>query len=60
MELRVGSEKELDYIAHLVEKHCIEVKNERIHNDDNILDIREYRYLQYLVFKYCYIPNAAL
>jgi hypothetical protein len=60
MELRVGREEELDFIAHLVEKHCFEINKEGIRNDKKILDVKEYGYLQYLVFKYCYIQNAAL
>lgn len=56
MEFKVGSIEELNYISQLVQKHCNEINV----NDDNILDVKEYKYLQFLVFKYCLIPNAAL
>jgi hypothetical protein len=59
MEFKVGSIEELNYIAQLVKKHCDEIDNQ-IRNNNNILDVREYKYLQYLVFKYCLIPNADL
>jgi hypothetical protein len=59
MEFKVGSIEELNYIAHLVQKQCDEIDNQ-IKNDNNILNIKEYKYLQYLVFKYCLIPNADL
>jgi len=56
----VGSKEELNYIAQLVQKQCNNIIAEQIHIDNSILDIKEYKYLKYLVFKYCLIPNAAL
>ena len=60
MEFGVGSKEELNYISQLIQKHVNEVNNERIQIDNSIIDFKEYKYLQYLVFKYCFIPNAAL
>ena len=60
MEFGVGSIDELNYIAQLVQKQCKDIIDEQIQNDDNISDVKEYKYLKYLVFKYCLIPNAAL
>ena len=59
MEFGIGSIEELNYISQLVQKHCDEIDNQII-NDNNILNVKEYKYLQYLVFKYCLIPNADL
>ena len=59
MEFRVGSEEELGYINSLVQKYNNKIYNEQVQNDNKV-DIKEYKYLQYLVFKYCFIPNAAL
>ena len=60
MEFRVGSEEEIIYLNKIIQKNAY--KNEtfnkiKIKNKKNI---NEYKYLQYLVFKYCYIPNAVL
>lgn len=60
MEFGVGSKEELNYISQLIQKHGNEVNNERTQKDNSIIDFKEYQYLQYLVFKYCFIPNAAL
>ena len=60
MEFGVGSNEELNYIAQLIQKQCKNIIDEQIHNDNNILDVKEFKYLKYLVFKYCFIPNAAL
>ena len=60
MEFKVGSIEELNYISQLVQKQCDEINCKKLQNDDNILDVKEYRYLQFLVFKYCFIPNVAL
>lgn len=60
MEFKVGSIEELNYISNLVQKHCDEINNKQIQNDNTILDKKEYSYLQFLVFKYCFIPNATL
>ena len=60
MEFKVGSSEELSYIAQLVQKQCKKVIDEEINNDDSILDVKEFKYLKYLVFKYCFIPNAAI
>ena len=60
MEFGVGSIEELNYISELVQKRCDEINFDMIENDDNILDIKEYKYLQFLVFKYCFVPNAYL
>ena len=60
MEFGVGSKEELNYIAQLVQKRCKNKIDEQIHNDNNILDVKEYKYLKHLVFKHCLIPNAAL
>ncbi len=60
MEFKVGSIEELNYVSQIVQKHCDEINGEKIQNNHSILDIREYKYLQFLVFKYCFIPNAAL
>ena len=60
MEFGLGSIEELNYITGLVQKRCDEIDGGKIHNDVNILDINEYKFLQSLVFKYCFIPNVAL
>ena len=59
MEFIVGSEEEQDYLSQLIQKHNNKIDNEQFQNDDNV-DIKEYKYLQNLVFKYCFISNAAL
>lgn len=59
MEFGVGSIDELNYLANLVQKHCGE-KDNQIKNDKRILDVKEYKYLRFLVFKYCVIPNPNL
>ena len=59
MEFKVGSIEELNYIAKIVQKHCDEI-DDQIKNDNSKSNVKEYKYLQYLVFKYCLIPNAAL
>ena len=60
MEFKVGSGEEINYIAQIVQKQCKDIINEQILKDDSISDVKEYKYLKYLVFKYCLIPNAAL
>jgi hypothetical protein len=60
MEFKVGSMGEINYIAQIIQKQCKDTIDEKILNDENILDVKEYNYLKYLVFKYCLIPNAAL
>ena len=60
MEFKVVSDDEINYIAQIVQKQCKDIINEQILNDDNISDVEEFKYLKYLVFKYCLIPNAAL
>jgi len=52
MECIVGSEEEQEYLSQLIQKYGNKI--------DNNVDIKEYKYLQNLVFKYCFIPNAAL
>jgi hypothetical protein len=59
MEFGVGSIEELNFIAKIVQKHCDEIDGQ-IMNDNSVSNVKEYKYLQYLVFKYCLIPNAAL
>ena len=60
MEFKVGSEDELKYINQIIQKQTNRNDTVKITNKKNIGDIKEYKYLQYLVFKYCCIPNAAL
>jgi hypothetical protein len=60
MEFKVGSIEELNYVSQLVQKNCNKINEKQIQNDDNILDVKEYKYLQFLVFKYCFIPNVTL
>ena len=60
MEFRVGSEEELRYINKIIEKQTNRTHKKQIIIGSKIVDIKEYRYLQYLIFKYCFIPNAAL
>jgi len=60
MEFGVGSIDEINYIAQIVEKQCKNIIDEQILKDDSIVDVKEYKYLKFLVFKYCLIPNAAL
>jgi hypothetical protein len=60
MEFRVGSQEELQFVNKIIEKQINRTKENKIKNGLKIIDIKEYRYLQYLVFKYCFIPNAAL
>ena len=60
MEFKVGSNEELDYISQLIQKQCNTIIDEQVHNDNTILDVKEYKYLKYLVFKYCLIPNATI
>jgi hypothetical protein len=59
MEFIVGSEEEQDYLSQLIQKHSNKIDNEQFQNDNNV-DIKEYKYLQNLVFKYCFISNAVL
>ena len=59
MEFIVGSEEEKEYLCQLIQKHNNKIDNEQFQNDNNV-DIKEYKYLQNLVFKYCFIHNAAL
>ena len=59
MEFGVGSIDELNFLAHLVQKHCDE-KDDQIKKDNGILDVKEYKYLRYLIFKYCVIPSPNL
>jgi hypothetical protein len=54
MEFKVGSIEEIDFIANLIQKQSKET------NDNEILDYKEYKYLKYLIFKYCLIPNPCL
>ena len=60
MEFRVGSDEEIIYLNKIIQKQVY--KNESFNKCkiNNLKDINEYKYLQYLVFKYCYIPNAVL
>jgi len=58
MEFKVGSIEEIDFIANLIQKHSD--KTNYIQKDNKIKDIKEYKYLKYLVFKYCLIPNPFL
>jgi len=60
MEFGVGSIEEINYIAELVQKRCNEINNDKVKNNDNLLDVNEYKYLQFLVFKYCFVTNAYL
>jgi hypothetical protein len=60
MEFKVGSMDEINYIAQIVQKQCKDTINEQIHNDNSIKDVKEYKYLKYLIFKYCLIPNPYL
>ena len=60
MEFRVGSLKEQEYLQSLVQKQIQRNQSGQINRNQYINDSNEYRYLQYLVFKYCLIPNAAL
>jgi len=60
MEFKVGSEEELKYINQIIQKQTNRNDTVKITNKKNIGGIKEYKYLQYLVFKYCCIPNAAL
>ena len=60
MEFRVGSLEEQDYIQSLVQKQIERNQNDPIKKYKCFIDPKEYKYLQYLVFKYCCIPNAAL
>jgi len=59
MEFGVGSIDEINYLAHLVQKQCDDTDNQ-INKDSIILDFKEYKYLRYLIFKYCIIPNPNL
>ena len=59
MEFGVGSIDEINYLAHLVQKQCDDIDNQ-IKKDSSILDFKEYKYLRYLIFKYCIIPNPNL
>ncbi|MCK5300391.1 MAG: hypothetical protein KAJ21_00710 [Thermoplasmatales archaeon] len=56
----MGSEEELKYINQILQKQTNRNDTVKITNKKNIGDIKEYKYLQYLVFKYCCISNAAL
>jgi hypothetical protein len=56
----VGSEEELQYLNQIIQKQINRNETEQIIKRKNSIDIKEYKYLQYLVFKYCYIPNATL
>ena len=60
MEFRVGSLEEQEYLQSLVQKQIQRNQNEQINRNQYNNDSNEYKYLQYLVFKYCLIPNAAL
>jgi hypothetical protein len=60
MEFKVGSIEEIDFIENLIQKQSYEKDIKEIGNDRDILAINEYKYLKYLVFKYCLIPNPSL
>lgn len=60
MEFGVGSIEEIDYISQLVQKQYDKIDEEKIKKDKKIFDIKEYKYLRYLVFKYCFILNPNL
>ena len=60
MEFRVGSLEEQEFLQSLVQKQIQRNQNEQINRNQYNNDSNEYKYLQYLVFKYCLIPNAAL
>ena len=59
MKCKVGSEEEQNYLDQLIQKYKKKIDNEQFLNVINV-DIKEYKYLQYLVYKYCFIPNAVL
>ena len=59
MECKVENEEEQEYLNQLIQKYKKKIDNEQFQNDNNV-DIKEYKYLQNLVFKYCFISNAAL
>ena len=40
MEFKVGSNDEINYIAHIVQKQCKDIINEQILNDDSISDVK--------------------
>jgi hypothetical protein len=60
MEFRVGSEEEQHYINTIIQKQIYIKQKEQIKQNPKNKDPNEYKYLQYLIFKYCCIPNAAL
>ena len=59
MKCKVGSEEEQEYLGQLIQKYKKKINNEQFLNLINV-DIKEYKYLQYLVYKYCFIPNVVL
>ena len=60
MEFRVGSNEEIIYLKKIIQKQVYENESFNKCKIENIKDFNEYKYLQFLVFKYCYIPNAML
>ena len=60
MEFKIGSIEEIDFIAKIIQKQSNDTIDKEIQNDKNISNIKEYKYLKYLVFKYCLIPNPCL
>ncbi len=60
MEFKVGSIEEIQYINQIIQKKIEKNDTEQRIKRKNIQDLKEYKYLQYLIFKYCFIPNAAI
>lgn len=60
MEFKVGSLEEIQYINQIIQNKINRDDTEQKIIRKNIVDTKEYRYLQSLIFKYCYIPNVAL
>ena len=60
MEFKVGSIEEIQYINQIIQKKIEKNDKEQRIKRKNIEDPKEYKYLQYLIFKYCFIPNAAI
>jgi hypothetical protein len=60
MKPTVGSMEEIEYISRIIQKRIMKKENLNDKNFSSKIDIKEYRYLQYLIFKYCFIPDINL
>jgi len=60
MKAIVGSMDEIEYISCIIQKQITRKKNIENKKTDSKINEEEYRFLQHLIFKYCFIPNIDL